>query len=97
MIPFAVFMFVVGMLIFLVWWLFFETEGVFFGRRVVIWLYDLYASRYDKIVQNNDTEEHLYIAQPLMRAVEPHGVPLVLDVATGNWARPPRAVPARPL
>ena len=33
----------------LVWWLFIETEGVYLGRGVVIWLYDVYASRYDGI------------------------------------------------
>ncbi len=34
-----------------VWWLLITTEGVYLGRRVVIWLYDVYARRYDRIKQ----------------------------------------------
>ena len=77
--------FVVGAVI---WWLFFETEGVYLGRRVVIGLYDLYARRYDNIKQNDDVEEHLQLAQPLMTLLYPQTDPLVLDVATGTGRIP---------
>lgn len=66
------------------WWLLIHTEGVYLGQRVVIWLYDLYARRYDAIKSNDDTDEHLYLAQPLLNALAGHTDPLVLDVAAGT-------------
>lgn len=75
-------------LVLLVWWLFFETEGVYLGRRVVIWLYDLYAGRYDAIVQQDDIGDHVHLAQPIMAKMHPHTDPLVLDVATGTGRLP---------
>lgn len=72
----------------LVWWLLIETEGVYLGRRVVIWLYDLYARRYDNIKAFQPEYEHMLIAVPLMQAIAPHQSPLVLDVATGTGRLP---------
>jgi ubiquinone/menaquinone biosynthesis C-methylase UbiE len=72
----------------LLWWLLIRTEGVYLGKRVVIWLYDVYASRYDGIVQHDTVEEHLHIAAPLMKQLDPHVYPLVLDVATGTGRIP---------
>jgi ubiquinone/menaquinone biosynthesis C-methylase UbiE len=72
---------------FLIWWLIFQTEGVYLGRRVVIWLYDVYATRYDSIVQHDDIDEHLYLAQPLMSRLD-NNRPLILDVATGTGRLP---------
>jgi ubiquinone/menaquinone biosynthesis C-methylase UbiE len=74
--------------VFLVWWLIFESEGVYLGRRVVIWLYDIYARRYDAIKQNDDEDEHVYIAQPVMERLHPHTDPMVLDVAAGTGRIP---------
>lgn len=79
---------IVALVAFVIWWLFFETEGVFLGRRVVIWLYDLYAGRYDAIVQVDDVEDHLHLAQPIMAACHPATDPLVLDVGTGTGRLP---------
>lgn len=73
---------------FLIWWLIFETEGVYLGKRIVIGLYDIYARRYDAIKGNADVEEHVYIAQPLMQRLRPRTDPLVLDVATGTGRIP---------
>lgn len=72
----------------LVYWLIFASEGVYLGRRVVIWLYDLYAGRYDAIVQHDDVDEHLTLAQPIMRALHPRTDPAVLDIATGTGRIP---------
>jgi ubiquinone/menaquinone biosynthesis C-methylase UbiE len=72
----------------LLWWLLIRTEGVYLGKRVVIWLYDVYASRYDGIVEHDIEDEHLYIAAPLMQKLDPHTHPLVLDVATGTGRIP---------
>lgn len=78
-------------LIALGWWLLIETEGVYLGRRVVIWLYDLYARRYDGIKQFNPEYDHMFLAQPIMESIAPVRAPLVLDVATGT-ARLPLAM-----
>lgn len=73
---------------FVLWWLLIRTEGVYLGTRVVIWLYDIYASRYDAIVQHDDVEEHLHLAVPIMRHFYPRNDPLVLDAATGTGRIP---------
>ncbi len=70
------------------WWLFISTEGVFLGRRVVIWLYDLYADRYDDVKNYYHEYEHLLLARPIMEAIAPHKSPMILDVATGTGRLP---------
>lgn len=69
---------------FLVWWLIFETEGVYLGRRVVVALYDLYAARYDRIKQFDEIADISLISQPLLDRISPVEDPLMLDVATGT-------------
>jgi ubiquinone/menaquinone biosynthesis C-methylase UbiE len=66
------------------WWLFIHTEGVLLGQRVVTVLYDLYAARYDRIKGNDDVDEHVFIAQPLLDAIAPQTAPFVVDVACGT-------------
>lgn len=73
------------------WWLLIKTEGVYLGRRVVIWLYDLYASRYDDIKNFSLIHEAAFLSRPLVRATQGTTPPLVLDVATGT-ARLPLAL-----
>lgn len=70
------------------WWLLITTEGVYLGRRMVIWLYDVYASRYDRIKAYQPLYENYYLAKPIMQAVAPNEAPLVLDVATGTCRLP---------
>lgn len=81
----------------LVYWALFLTEGVYLGERVVVWLYDLYARRYDRIKDWVMEDEIDYLAQPFAAAV---GVvrqpPLILDVAAGT-ARLTRCVRAADL
>ena len=69
---------------FLIWWLIFETEGVFLGRRVVVALYDLYADRYDRIKQFDEIADITLVSQPLLMRISPIVDPLMLDVATGT-------------
>jgi SAM-dependent methyltransferase len=69
---------------FAIWWLFIETEGVYLGQRVVTRLYDLYATRYDNIKQNEDTDEHIFLSAPLMMRLRPEEQPLILDIACGT-------------
>lgn len=75
-------------LVVLGWWLLIGTEGVYLGRRVVIWLYDLYADRYDDVKNYYHEYEHLLLARPIMETIAPHKSPLVLDVATGTGRLP---------
>lgn len=70
------------------WWLLIETEGVYLGRRVVIWLYDLYAGRYDDIKHFRKEYDHMFLAQPIMERLAPIKQPLVLDAATGTGRLP---------
>ncbi len=75
-------------LIALGWWLLIESEGVYLGRRVVIWLYDRYAGRYDDIKHFRQDYDHLFLAQPLMERLAPNRAPRVLDIATGTGRLP---------
>jgi ubiquinone/menaquinone biosynthesis C-methylase UbiE len=70
------------------WWLLIETEGVYLGRRVVVWLYDIYAGRYDDIKHFRVEYDHMFLAQPIMTTIAPVKSPLVLDVATGTGRMP---------
>lgn len=69
----------------LVYWLIFLTEGVYLGKRVVIWLYDVYARRYDAIKGWSMDDEAAYIAEPFVAEIGPHRhPPLILDAAAGT-------------
>lgn len=70
------------------WWLLIATEGVYLGRRVVIWLYDIYANYYDDVKNYQSLYEHALLAEPIMDQVAPHQSPLILDVATGTGRLP---------
>lgn len=72
----------------LVWWLLIASEGVYLGQRVVIWLYDLYASRYDATKRIQPRYERALLAQPLLDGIAPHRAPMTLDVATGTGRLP---------
>lgn len=70
------------------WWLLIISEGVYLGRRVVIWLYDVYADRYDRIKRYQPHLEHQHLAQPIMDEIAPLSNPFMLDVATGTGRLP---------
>lgn len=70
------------------YWIFVATEGVFLGRRMVIWLYDLTAHRYDSIKEFSASDDSFFIARPSIRAVWVVNNPLILDVATGTGRVP---------
>ncbi len=69
-------------------WLLIRTEGVFLGRRVVVWLYDLAADRYDAIKRFDPDTESAFVTWPLRRRLKGQPAPLVLDVATGTGRLP---------
>ncbi len=68
----------------LLWWLLVASEGVYLGRRVVIWLYDLFAPHYDGVKKVVPEYEQYFLARPIMEAIQPRRDPFVLDVATGT-------------
>ncbi len=70
------------------YWLLVMTEGVYLGRRVVIWLYDLTANKYDGIKQFDVDHERATISIPLSQSLAGLQKPLVLDVATGTGRVP---------
>jgi len=71
----------------LLYWLFVTTEGAFLGRRVVVWLYDLTANKYDSIKEFDDAAERFFVVRPLLHRLQQRA-PLVLDVATGTGRVP---------
>ena len=77
------------------YWVIVISEGSYFGARLVVFLYDLSAQRYDGIKHFIDDEEDWYVGLPLWRAIRSVRHPLVLDVATGT-ARLPLALLHRP-
>jgi ubiquinone/menaquinone biosynthesis C-methylase UbiE len=72
----------------LLWWLLITTEGVYLGRRVVVALYDLYASRYERIKQYHPEWERETLGEAIIGALDGLPHPLVLDVATGTGRLP---------
>ncbi len=70
------------------YWLLIVTEGVFLGRRVVVWLYDVTATRYDGIKQFDPQAEQFFVIRPLLARLYGRPAPLVLDVATGTGRFP---------
>lgn len=72
----------------LLYWLLVVTEGVFLGRRVVVWLYDLTADRYDGIKQFDAQAERFFVVRPLLARLDGYPSPVVLDVATGTGRFP---------
>lgn len=72
----------------LYYWLFVITEGLYFGRRIVVWLYDLTADTYDDIKQYTLREEQILVVEPLLGELGNKQAPLILDVATGTGRVP---------
>jgi ubiquinone/menaquinone biosynthesis C-methylase UbiE len=73
---------------FILYWLLVLTEGVFLGRRMVVWLYDLTAKRYDRIKQFDPGDENLTIGRPLLQETKDGHASRILDVATGTGRVP---------
>jgi len=68
----------------LLYWLLVTTEGVFLGRRVVVWLYDVTAHKYDDIKEFDDEAERFFVIRPLRHHLRHLPNPLILDVAAGT-------------
>jgi len=70
------------------YWALVLSEGVYLGPRVVTWLYDRTAPRYDGIKNLDPGEDARFLARPLLLALQEVEEPRVLDVATGTGRLP---------
>jgi len=75
-------------LIALGYYLIITTEGVFLGRRMVVWLYDRVAHRYDALKEFDPDYEEAFLARPLLHRLADTPQPHLLDVATGTGRVP---------
>ena len=84
--------FLIPLILLLLWalyyWLFVITEGLYLGRRIVVWLYDVTADSYDGIKQYSVEDEEILVVEPLLAELQGKQNPLVLDVATGTGRVP---------
>ncbi len=81
------------------WWQLAVAEGAYLGRRVVAFLYDRYARRYDHVKQFDSTSDAVMLALPILEYLRTmssrRAETRVLDVATGT-GRLPAALLAQP-
>ncbi|MFQ5854635.1 MAG: methyltransferase domain-containing protein [Anaerolineae bacterium] len=66
------------------YWTIVITEGAYFGRRLVSYLYDRGAETYDDVKELDPAEDGWFLGVPMARNLEEIRQPLVLDVATGT-------------
>ncbi|MBX7212685.1 MAG: class I SAM-dependent methyltransferase [Thermoflexales bacterium] len=82
----------------LAYWQLVVAEGAYLGRRVVVWLYDRYAPRYEVVKHFDPQFDHQMLAAPVVDHLNRSGLrrARVLDVAsgTGRFARAILAAPA---
>lgn len=72
----------------LAYWLLVITEGVYLGRRFVVWMYDLTAHKYDGIKGYDAEAETIFVVRPFLSRLAHIPAPLILDVATGTGRVP---------
>jgi len=83
-------------LVLLVVWELWVCEGAHLGRRVVVWLYDLAAKRYDGIKQFDADWERRFLGEPLDKILSELPGARLLDLGAGT-ARTFRALGGTPL
>lgn len=65
-------------------WELWICEGAHFGRRFVVWLYDLAAPRYDRIKHFSPSWEQRFLGEPVAAALAGLPQARVLDVGAGT-------------
>jgi ubiquinone/menaquinone biosynthesis C-methylase UbiE len=88
--PLLLMLIIVLIALFLYWQLVL-AEGAYLGKRIVAFLYDITAKRYNSIKQYSAKSDAEYLGIPLTLAFQGIPSPLILDVATGT-SRLPLAV-----
>lgn len=73
---------------FLVYWQLVLAEGTYLGSRTVAWLYDLTASRYNRLKEYEPATEARTLGLPLARRLGASDDVVVLDLATGTGRLP---------
>ena len=68
----------------LLYWELVVAEGVHLGSRVVIWLYDLVAPRYERIKKFDPAVEDEFLGRPLVEQLVAVDEPRALDAAAGT-------------
>ena len=85
---------IVVIILLLVWELWI-CEGAHMGRRIVVWLYDIAATRYDRIKQFDPEWEQQFLGEPLTKILSDLPEPRLLDIGAGT-ARTFRALSGIP-
>ena len=80
------FLIIIAIALFLYWFLV-TTEGTFLGSRLVIYLYDLTAHKYDRIKEYTAEDQTMIVVEPLLAGIQV-AQPKLLDVATGTGRVP---------
>jgi SAM-dependent methyltransferase len=70
------------------YWQLVLAEGAYLGQRIVAFLYDITAKRYNGIKQYSAKSDAEYLGLPLTLSLHGLSSPLVLDVATGTSRLP---------
>ena len=86
----------IPIVILLLAWELWICEGAHLGRRLVVWLYDIAATRYDGIKQFDHDWERQFLGEPLQKILSDLPKARLLDVGAGT-ARTFRAISDTPL
>jgi len=70
------------------YWQLIIAEGAYLGQKVVTFLYDRVAHKYNAIKEFNPDDDRLLLAYPLSRTLGPDFAGIVLDIATGTGRLP---------
>ena len=79
-----VFTLIVAIVLLLIIWELWICEGAHLGRRVVVWLYDLAATRYDGIKQFDADWERQFLGEPLEKILSDLPEARLLDLGAGT-------------
>ena len=74
----------VALIALLLVWELWVCEGAHLGRRVVVWLYDVAANRYDGIKQFDPDWERQFLGEPLERILSDLPHPILVDIGAGT-------------
>jgi ubiquinone/menaquinone biosynthesis C-methylase UbiE len=79
---------IIALIAVFLYWQLVLAEGTYLGKRMVAFLYDITAKRYNQIKEYSAKSDAEYLGLPLTLSL--HGIPspLVLDVATGTSRLP---------